>query len=580
MNLYFSDTVARSAIVLLAAVAGCAATPQSSSKDTLEPRQAREQILGAMASELDRSMETLRYRDFESPYFIAYSVVESESIDLSARFGSVVSDDTTQQRSAYVEVRVGDYDFDNFANVEGESFRMSDYDASRRAPVDGDPDGIRGTLWLLTDETYKKAISDYLTKKGGSVYSADDETDVASFSTEAPIEHRDRINRLELDRDDWKNRVRILASQLKGTPDILDSSVDVSARQVVRYFINSEGTTFISDQVLYSVQMTAYARADDGMLLDNGRTFYTRNASDLPDLETLKAEAGEMLSELLALREAPVLDPYSGPAILAPEAAGVLFHEVIGHRLEGERQRNEEEGRTFKGRLGKQVIPEFLSVVDDPTTAEFEGTQLNGWYRVDDEGVLARPARLIEAGILREYLKSRTPIEGSPQSNGHGRAQGIRKPIARMSNLYIESDSAHQVDYDTLKSKLIGEVKSQGKPFGLIIRDITGGSTNTSGWGYQAFKGTPRMIFKVDPETGEETLVRGVELVGTPLTSINKIIAASDERDIFNGYCGAESGYVPVSTVAPALLTTEVELQRKQESKQRGPILAPPWAQD
>ncbi len=172
---------------------------------------------------------------------------------------------------------------------------------------------------------------------------------------------------------------------------------------------------------------------------------------------------------------------------------------------------------------------------------------------------------------------SRTPIEGMLFSNGHGRASGSAKPIARMSNLVIEASKEKTVSYDELKKMLMEEVKRQGKPFGLIIRDITGGSTNTSGWGYQAFKGSPRLLYKVNPNTGEETLVRGVELVGTPLTSINKIIAASDQSGVFNGYCGAESGYVPVSTIAPALLTTELELQRKQQSSQRAPILPAPW---
>src|SRR5690606_36464376 len=203
-------------------------------------------------------------------------------------------------------------------------------------------------------------------------------------------------------------------------------------------------------------------------------------------------------------------------------------HEVIGHRLEGERQRNEEEGRTFKGRVGKVVLPEFLSIYDDPTLRNYEDIQLNGFYHYDQEGVAAQKAVLIEDGVLKGYLKSRSPIEGSLKSNGHGRAQGIAKPIARMSNLVIEANAAAKVPYDELKKQLMAEVKAQGKPFGLIIRDITGGSTNTSGWGYQAFKGSPRLLYKVDPDTGEETLVRGVELVGTPLTSINKIIAASD----------------------------------------------------
>lgn len=566
-------------LVAILGLAGCAATPQgpSSEVDLNQIRQDRERVISAMSEELERSIDKLKFRDYEPPYFIAYAIEDNESASVSGKYGSLTDDSYDRRRFAYVEVRVGDYKFDNFANVEGESFRMTDYEADRSAPLDDNSRALQGTLWLLTDETYKKAVSDYLTKRGASVYDSDQEKEVASFSKEPPVQHRDEIQPLVFDRERWTKIVKEISGTLTQNSEVLSSSMDVSANRIIRYFVNSEGTELIKEQVIYSIQISAWSRAEDGMLLDNGRTFYARSHAELPSEEFLRKESAEMVNELLALREAPVLDPYSGPAILAPEAAGVLFHEVIGHRLEGERQRNEEEGRTFKGRIGKKVLPEFLTVRDDPTTSSYQDQQLNGFYEYDDEGVKATNVILIKEGVLKSYLKSRTPIEGSPTSNGHGRAQGIRKPIARMSNLIVEAAEDHQVPSAELKKRLIAEVKRQNKPFGLIIRDITGGSTNTSGWGYQAFKGTPRLIYKVDPETGAETLVRGVELVGTPLTSINKIVAASAQPDIFNGYCGAESGYVPVSTVAPALLTTEIELQRKQQNKQRAPILPPPW---
>jgi predicted Zn-dependent protease len=259
------------------------------------------------------------------------------------------------------------------------------------------------------------------------------------------------------------------------------------------------------------------------------------------------------------------------------EAAGVFFHETVGHRLEGERQNDEKEGRTFKGQVGKRVLPEFLSVVDDPTARTAAGVSLNGYYTHDDEGVPARPVTLVDNGILKDYLKSRTPIAGSPRSNGHGRAEGTADPMGRMANLFVRS--TRKLTGAQLKEKLLEEVRKQGKPFGLIIRDITGGSTNTTNYGYQAFKGQPRLVFRVDAQTGKETLVRGVEMVGTPLTTVSRIIATSDTVGVFNGFCGAESGFVPVSTVAPAVLMSEIELQRTQKSAERPPILPSPWSE-
>jgi predicted Zn-dependent protease len=563
------------ALVLAVGLIGCGATPVRESTATTTP-DTRNAIVAALKAELDRSMD-MRFRDYEPPYFIAYGLNDETTTTIAARFGSVFMNDVDRERAAYVEVRVGDYTFDNFANIEGESFRLADYAPARRAPLNTDAEALRGVFWLLTDDVYKKAVSDYLTKRGSSVYDTDEKTDVPSFSKETPQTFRGPFLKGELDRDAWAKTLGEISKVLTEDEEVIDSQVDLTLTHATRYFVNSEGTDVVQESLIYSLQLSAFTRAPDGMLLDTGRSFYAREVKGLPSADTLRAEAIAMVEELKALREAPVLDPYTGPAILAPEASGVLFHEVIGHRLEGERQRNEEEGRTFKGRVGKAVLPEFLSVYDDPTLRNYEDIQLNGFYHYDQEGVAAQKAVLIEDGVLKGYLKSRTPIEGSLKSNGHGRAQGIAKPIARMSNLVIEANAAAKVPYDELKKQLMAEVKAQGKPFGLIIRDITGGSTNTSGWGYQAFKGSPRLLYKVDPDTGEETLVRGVELVGTPLTSINKIIAASDNVDVFNGYCGAESGYVPVSTVAPALLTTEIELQRKQQSNQRPPILPAPW---
>jgi predicted Zn-dependent protease len=312
------------------------------------------------------------------------------------------------------------------------------------------------------------------------------------------------------------------------------------------------------------------------MLLEHEKDFYGQAARELPDDAQLKQAIALLASELRALKEAPVIDPYTGPAVLMEEAAGVFFHETVGHRLEGERQNDEKEGRTFKGQVGRHVLPDFLSVIDDPTARLAAGHALNGTYTHDDEGVAARPVTLIDRGVLRDYLMSRTPIAGSLHSNGHGRAEGTSDPMGRMGNLFVRS--TRRVPLAELKRRLLEEVRRQGKPFGLIIRDITGGSTNTSNYGYQAFKGEPRLVYRVDAQSGAETLVRGVEMVGTPLTTVSKIIATSDTEGVFNGFCGAESGFVPVSTVAPAVLMSEIELQRSQRALERPPVLPPPWA--
>jgi TldD protein len=381
---------------------------------------------------------------------------------------------------------------------------------------------------------------------------------------------------LVADAEAWRGVARRLSARFREAKHLLDGTVRFSGERVRTWLVTSEGTRVLKEHLMYSVAFDAVSQAPDGMLLEQGETFYASAPEALPNEAALNAMVTKSLENLVALASAPLADPYTGPAILEPEATGVFFHETIGHRLEGERQNDENEGRTFKGSVGQEIIPPFLSVRDDPSLAAWQGTPLNGHYLYDDQGVQARNVVLVENGVLKTFLTSRTPIEDVNKSNGHGRAQGIHTPMARMGNLIVES--TRRVPRAELKAQLLAAVRAQKKPYGLIIRDITGGSTNTSNYGYQAFKGTPRMVYKVDATTGAETLVRGVEMVGTPLTVISKIIATSEEMGIFNGYCGAESGYVPVSAIAPATLFSEIELQRSQRDKERPPLLPPPWA--
>jgi predicted Zn-dependent protease len=551
-------------------------------------------ILEAMQAELSRSMARLRLKSYEAPYFIAYAVRDYQQRAVASRFGAQVEKNNSHARQASVEVRVGDYQLDNTSSDRELAFDIGDneqWDPPTDAPIDDDPQAIRATLWLLTDSKYKHALSAYAKKRGKRATTITEDENLPSFSREAPAHHIDPVTPFNWDESTLAERSRRASALFKQFPDLFDGGVKVTGDHVTRWFVNSEGTAVTTERTIYSVHLSAATRAKDGMLLEHEKDFYGRTLEELPDDKQLAETITILANELHALREAPMVDPYTGPAILMEEAAGVFFHETVGHRLEGERQNDEKEGRTFKGQVGRVVLPEFLSVIDDPTARNALVTDgaaplgtgnkahqvaLNGWYSYDDEGVAARKVTLIDNGVLRDYLKSRTPIAGSLHSNGHGRAEGTADPMGRMANLFLRSTK--RVSLTRLKEMLLEEVRRQGKPFGLIIRDITGGSTNTSNFGYQAFKGQPRLVYRVDAKTGTETLVRGVEMVGTPLTTVSRIVATSDTEGVFNGYCGAESGFVPVSTVAPAVLMSEIELQRTQRAMERQPILPPPWS--
>ena len=538
-------------------------------------------LLSAMEQEGARSMQRLRLAGYEPPFFLSYQLKDQQHEEVSGRFGAVSDDVSRRDRRVQVDVRVGSYDLDSSSRDDVLMFLGSEgqtWSAPREAPLDDAPQALRNALWLITDEKYKEALSSYFKKKSKGVYRADEADRAPSFTREPAQRHVDPIRRFTFDRPRWRGEVRRLTGLFRGHPDVFDASVKVTGEKQVRWFTSSEGSALVTEDTVFGVHVQAVARAVDGQLLENSRDFYARDEAKLPSPEKLEREVRALILELEALRTAPVVDPYTGPAILAPEATGVLFHEAVGHRLEGERQDDDKEGQTFKGQVGKAILPSFLSVLDDPTQQAEGEVALNGAYAYDDQGVPAQRTVLVEDGVLRTFLLSRRPVKPFTRSNGHGRSQSSLPPVARMGNLVVRSKK--QVPMTELKRLLIEEAKRQGKPYALIIQDITGGNTNTMSYGYQAFKGTPRLVYRVDVATGEQELVRGVELVGTPLSSVSRVVATGDDVRAFNGYCGAESGYVPVSTVAPAALVSEVELQRVAHASERSPILPAPWGEE
>jgi predicted Zn-dependent protease len=319
--------------------------------------------------------------------------------------------------------------------------------------------------------------------------------------------------------------------------------------------------------------ITASTTADDGAELHRFEAFDVASPDRLPADPEVAAKIDTVIADLRALKAAPVIDPYSGPAILEGKAAGVFFHEVFGHRIEGHRQKSDAEGQTFAKMIDKRITASFLDVFDDPSIASLNGIDLNGFYRYDDEGIPGQRASLVEAGVLKAFLLGRSPTRGFVHSNGHGRRQSGRSVVSRQGNLVARA--SHAVDPATLKAMLLDEVKKQGKPFGMIIKELDGGFTMTERFSPQAFKLLPVMVYRVYPD-GREELVRGADLEGTPLAALADIRAAGSDVETFNGFCGAESGFVPVSASSPSLLVAHLEVAKKATGKTKPPILPPP----
>jgi TldD protein len=394
------------------------------------------------------------------------------------------------------------------------------------------------------------------------------------FSREEPHTYVGQQVSINVDRKPWEERVRAYTKAFRDSTAVINSIVTFSGQAQNDYQVNSEGTQLQFGQIRYRLELFIQGKAPDGMDINRYYNFDWVNPSEAPDDKAVYAAEATMRKELEGLVAAPINDPTVGPALLTGRAAAVFFHEVFGHRDEGHRQKDVTEGQTFSNKVGEQILPSFLSIVDDTTKKRLGSQELLGFYQFDDEGVPAQRVTLVDHGVLKNFEMSRSPLADFPHSNGHGRRQLGATPVSRQGNLIVESNKT--VTNAELRVKLIELIKAQNKPFGLLIDDIAGGFTFTGRGQPQAFQVLPLVVYKVFADGRPDQLVRGVDIVGTPLAALTKIVATGDTAEVFNGYCGAESGSVPVSAASPAILTSELEVQKKESSTDRPPILPAP----
>jgi len=535
-------------------------------------------LMGYLADELAYSMDHLAAADGTKPYYIAYTVYDEQRAIVSAELGALTQSDRDHERSLNIDLRVGDYKLDNTHQLRGGGPSRDFGSGSLPLPlVDAAADdavAVRQAVWFNTDRMFKNAVKRITQIKTNLMVKVEEEDQSDDFSREEAHTAYEKPAELDFNADAWAGRVRRISAIAKAYPRIYDSSVVIGAFAGTRYMVTSEGTRLQTAETRYRITLAAATRAEDGMDLNQSTDFNASSPERLPTDQQIEAAFLGVIKQVLALRDAPLAEPYIGPAILRNRASAVFFHEIFGHRVEGHRQKDVTEGQTFTKKIGQPVLPEFISVRDDPTTARFRDIDLRGFYGFDDEGVEATNVTLVDHGTLKTFLMSRSPVEGFPKSNGHGRRQGGSAVVSRQANLIVESTK--QVPFDRLRALLIEECKRQDKPYGLLFEDISGGFTTTSRQGPQSFKVLPIVVYRIHADGRPDELIRGADLVGTPLTAFEKIIHTGDDPDVFNGTCGAESGWVPVSAVSPSVLVSTIEIEKRQRNQSRPPILEPP----
>ncbi|HKV03997.1 MAG TPA: metallopeptidase TldD-related protein [Candidatus Acidoferrales bacterium] len=536
------------------------------------PSQPAPPVLTAMQDELGRSMAALSKAD-PPAYFISYTVSDRQFTQVSGSNGALLS--STEDRARWLEVqsRVGSYQLDN-------THKVGERPPSWTSPgttlaIDDDIPVLRREIWRETDRQYRAAAEALIkVKTSQQVQVQTAEGAAPDFSREEPHTSFGPRVEIHVDRKPWEERLRRYTAAFSKSPSVLNSIATFTALANNQYQVNTEGTKLAFGQIHYRLELFVQSKAPDGMDIERYANFDWLDPKDAPDEKSISDSIQRLIQETEALDKAPLANPYAGPAMLTGRAAAVFFHEVFGHRAEGFRQKDISEGQTFTSKIGEKILPDFMSIKDDPTEATLGGQMLLGSYPFDDEGVPSQDVQLVQNGVLKTFLMSRSPLVNVPHSNGHGRRQLGFVPVARQGNLIVSSSKT--VTNAQLRQELIDLVKQQGMPYGLLIDDIAGGFTFTGRGQPQAFQVTPLVVYRVFPDGRPDELVRGVDIVGTPLVSLTKIVATGDKQEIFNGYCGAESGSVPVSAVAPAILISEMEFAKKETSTDRPPILPPP----
>jgi len=545
-------------------------------------------IVDAATSEIDRAMRALggrargrkRGRRASLPrhtplYHLSHLIRDEERLRLEARFGSLCRDRFEQRRNCFTDVRVGSARRDQVVDGglgdnsrDEESYRYVDI------PIGPDIDAFRHALWHLTDARMREAEDAWLRKRAHELTYLDPHGELDALQRLRPREDL-RFERLpEIDVDRWRRYVVKASAVPKEHPLVKSSHVAMHVERQTRIYVSGEGVRRIDRHSYWSLECELWLLSKKGDGLPFAIEMTVCDPEELPSPREFARQIRGRIALLERLAAAPVVRSYSGPVLLEPVPAGLLIHEALGHRLEGNRLLSVGEGQTFRDSLGERVLPEFLTLRDDPRLREFEGKSLVGHYRFDDEGVDAQDARLIEEGCLRGFLTSRIPIAKKHRSNGHGRARHHERPVSRMAVTILEA--AAGLSEEALRERLIAEVKRQGLPYGIRILHASGGETTTESYDFQAFLGEINLASRVYPD-GREEIIRGVNFVGTPLNAIRGIIAAGDRSELDNGWCGAESGFVPVSTISPALLVRHLELQSKAETPYTQYAYPIPW---
>ena len=585
----------------LAMAAAVAASALFGKAETIED----DVILRAMRDELERSgqLRIVGGKD-DAPYYIAYSITDSDDFHVAASMGAALSAGRERVRIPNIEVRVGNYDFDNTGHIFSGIYTGSRYDSD--LPLDDNYATLRESLWLATDRAYKTALESIARKRAALNGANAPLEKLADFSKADPVKSVAKVTHKKLDDAAWQSRVVKLSSIFIAYPEVLSSNVELQAIDGITYLLSSEGTTLRYPDSLVFLYAKAGGQAPDGMLLHDAVTFQALEADQMaPEADMRKGFTG-LAENIRALAHAPAGEAFSGPTLFEPRAAAQLMAQLLGDNLRIPRKPLAEPGRAvnftgseFETKLGSRILPDWIDIVDDPSQTAWHGKPLAGYYQFDVEGVPGKAVPVVERGILKNFLTTRQPVKGFASSNGHARLSGsYGARSAAIGNLFIavnQSGAGQTAPLADLKKKMIDMCRERGKPYGMLVRKLdypfsAGGnelqtlaSSAAESGGSVRPVSPPILAYRVYAD-GREELVRGLRFRGVSTRVLRDILGASQETALFDfvnnaaplALLGAGGYLAPTAVVSPALLFDEIEVELPQDQLPKPPVVPPP----
>lgn len=570
-----------------------------------------DQTLRAMRDEMARSRARLLVPGAQKPFFVEYRLLDLDVRAVTASFGALISSSTSRTRFMTVGVRVGDYHLDSSNFISEGGFRGF-LGSQGEVGIDRDYNSLRQDLWLATDQAYKEALTQ-MSLKQAFLRSLTKPPEIDDFSQEPPLVQVDPRAEPDWSARNWEDEARTASTALASFPELYGARVNYYFVYTTYYLMTSEGTEIRRLRSLGAIEAALDTQSSDGMPLHNFFSLYVRRPADAPDAATVSKALTQAASQLMALRNAPLVPDYTGPVLFDPRAAASIIAQVIVPSLSGGRSplsmipafdqiMERVGGRSeWTGRIDTRVLPPGVTLADDPTLGEFQGLPLIGRYAVDDEGVRAERVSLVENGILRNLLMSRRPGPDFQKSNGHARSALLSDARALPSNLFFQSSDA--LTPADLRKKFLDacredghewclEVKSMDNPalsalrqedFSEYIGELAGGILSG--------ERMPLMVYRVYVADGRQEPVRGGRIEGLTLRSLRTILGIGNDAAAYSymqnpadGFAGTALGAfgsaqngIPSTVVAPSLLLEEVEVRGFHGEPRRLPLVpAPP----